>query len=377
MPDAFIPYGTQSIDDADVAAVSAALRSGWLTTGPAVEAFEEALSQVAGGHPVVAVNSGTAALHAAYAAAGVGPGTNVVTTPLTFAATAAAAIHLGAEVRFADVDDGTLLIDPARVAELVDDATAVVAPVDYAGQPADVAALRSLDSGAVIVEDAAHSLGASLDGRPVGDLADLTTFSFHPVKTVTTAEGGAVVVRDVRHLDAVRAFRSHGLVRDPERLVEPDEGPWHQEVQSLGLNYRLPDVLAALGTSQLRRLDTFVTRRSELVARYRELLADEPDVRFLEVRAGVSPAWHLCAIRVPQARRRAVVEGLRAAGIGAQVHYLPVHHHPWFQRNGHGGVSCPVAEAAYRELVSLPLFPGLTTDDQGRVVRELRRLLHA
>jgi UDP-4-amino-4,6-dideoxy-N-acetyl-beta-L-altrosamine transaminase len=372
-----LPYGTQTIDDDDVAAVVAAMRSGWLTTGPAVAAFEAALEERVGHHPVVAVSSGTAALHAAYAAVGVRPGTNIVTSPLTFAATATVALHLGAEVRFADVEDGTLLIDSSRVADLIDDRTVAIAPVDFAGQPADVEALRTHaeDVDAVVIEDAAHSIGASVGGRPVGDLADLTTFSFHPVKTVTTGEGGAVVVRDSRFLDGVRRFRSHGLVREGGKLLDTDEGPWHQEVQCLGLNYRLSDILAALGTSQLRKLDLFVARRAELVARYRELLGNVPSIRLPEVRTGTSPAWHLFTVRVPAEQRRTVVEGLRASGIGAQVHYLPVYRHPWFREHGYANARCPVADAAYRELVSLPLHPSLAEDDQDRVVAELGRLL--
>jgi UDP-4-amino-4,6-dideoxy-N-acetyl-beta-L-altrosamine transaminase len=372
-----LPYGRQTIDETDIEAVEAALRSGWLTTGPWVERFEAALSHVTGGHPVVAVNSGTAALHAAYSAAGVGPDTNVVTTPLTFAATATAALHLGAEVRFADVDAATLLIDPDRVAELVDDRTAVLAPVDFAGQPADLEALNSIAEsvGAAVVEDAAHSIGASIDGRPVGDLADLTTLSFHPVKTITTGEGGAVIVRDQARLAAVRGFRNHGIVRDESRLVSTDEGPWHQEVQSLGLNYRMPDALAALGTSQLAKLSHFVARRLEMVDRYRELLSDDPDVVFVEQRPAVRPAWHLAVVRVPAERRRSVVEGMRQAGIGVQVHYLPVYRHPWFRQHGFAKTYCPAAEAAYRELLSLPLYPLLTEADQDRVVAELQRLL--
>lgn len=372
-----LPYGRQDVDDDDVAAVVAVLRSDRLTTGPAVERFEAALSAVAGGHPVVAVSSGTAALHAAYAAAGVGPGRNVVTTPLTFAATATAALHLGAEVRFADVDDATLLLDAGSAAAVVDDATAAVVPVDLAGQPAASADLAALAArhGAVVVEDAAHSIGGRLHDRPVGDLADLTTFSFHPVKTITTGEGGAVVVRDRDLLDAVRRFRSHGMVRERARLRDPDEGPWHQEVQTLGLNYRLPDVLAALGTSQLRRLDAFVARRAALLARYREALADDDRVRFLGVRPGAEPAWHLCAVRVPAALRRGVVERLRADGIGVQVHYLPVHLHPLLREHGWRRGDLPVAEAAYAQLVSLPLFPRMRDDDVERVVVALRAAL--
>lgn len=376
MTDRPIPYGRQHVDEDDIAAVVGVLRGDWLTTGPTVEAFETALSEVSGGHPVVAVNSGTAALHAAYAAAGVGPGTNIITTPLTFAATATAALHLRAEVRFADIDDGTLLIDPERVVEQVDDSTRAIVAVDYAGQPADMDRLRDIadDAGAVLIEDAAHSIGGRYRGRPVGDLADLTTYSFHPVKTITTGEGGAVVVQGGAHLHDVRRFRNHGLVLEPGQLHAPDEGPWHQEVQSLGLNYRMPDILAGLGLAQLRKLSRFVARRAELVRQYRENLADVPGVRLVDVATDVDPAWHLFPVRIDRDRRRAVFDALRQRAILVQVHYLPVHCHPLFEGRYPWG-SFPVAEVAYEQLLSLPLYPDMTSAQQDRVVQELTRAL--
>lgn len=373
----FLPYGRQQVDEEDVAAVAAALRSDFLTTGPAVEAFEAAVSDVAGGHAAVAVNSGTAALHAAYAAVGVGPGTSIVTTPLTFASTATAALHLGASVRFADVDEGTLNLDPDAAAQAMADDTVAVVPVDYAGQPADLDAFRDLadDRGVAFVEDAAHSIGGTYRGRPIGDLADLTCFSFHPVKTVTTGEGGAVVVRDVDRLEAVRRFRTHGLVRDTAEQRMPDEGGWHQEIHALGLNYRLPDINAALGTSQLRRLAGFVARRAELVARYRDLLAAVEGLRLVDVIDEVAPGWHLFPVRILDGRRREVFDRLRAAGIGVQVHYIPAYWHPAIAELGYPRGLCPNAEAAYAELLSLPLFPAMTDADQDRVVQELTGIL--
>lgn len=372
-----LPYGRQEIDDDDARAVVEALRSDWLTTGPAVERFERALSAVAGGSPIVAVNSGTAALHTAYAAIGLGPGDEVITTPLTFAATATAALHLGATVRFADVDDDTLNISPSSVSRLVTDRTRAIVAVDFAGQPADLDDLADIASAQdlVLIEDAAHAIGGRYRGRPVGDVADLTTFSFHPVKTITTAEGGAVVVRDKRFLQGVRRFRSHGLVREPELQRRPEEGPWHQEVHDLGLNYRLSDVLAALGASQLSKLDRFVARRAELVARYRAALVDVPGVRLPGVRPDVDPAWHLFPVRILDGRRRVVFDRLRAAGFGVQVHYLPVYLHPVFEDRDYRPGLCPVAEEAYDQLISLPLFPGLSDNDQARVIEKLIEVL--
>src|SRR5699024_753287 len=290
-----LPYGRQDIDDSDVAAVTESLRSDWLTTGPEVERFETAVAARAGVEHAVSVTSGTAALHVAYAAAGIEPGDEVVTTPLTFVATAATAALLGAKIVFADVDPATGNLDPAAAEAAVTERTRVVAGVDYAGVPVDAPALRDLASrrDLLFVEDAAHSIGSTLDGAPVGALADLTTYSFFPTKNLTTAEGGAVVTADPELAARARAFKNHGLVRDRSLQRTPDEGPWHQEVHSFGLNYRLPDVLCALGTSQLTRLAQFVTRRAEIKQAYDEALGDLDEVEIPVAPEGAAPAWHL------------------------------------------------------------------------------------
>jgi UDP-4-amino-4,6-dideoxy-N-acetyl-beta-L-altrosamine transaminase len=370
-----LPYGRQSIDDADVEAVVAALRSDWLTTGPAVEAFERAVSAHVGGAAAVSVTSGTAALHVAYAAAGVGPGDEVVTTPLTFVATAAGAALHGATIVFADVeaDTGNLDVEAARAA--VTDRTRVITAVDYAGLPASPDAFAALahEHGALFLEDAAHSIGSSWDGRPVGSFADLTTLSFFPTKNLTTAEGGAVVTADPGLEARARGFKNHGLVRDRALQRFPDEGPWHQEVHEFGLNYRLPDVLAALGTSQLRRLDAFRARRAAIHARYDAGLRDLDGVLTPAHRAEADPAWHLYPLRVLDGRRREVFEALRAAGIGVQVNYVPAYWHPVFADLGYRRGMCPNAEEYYRQEISLPLFPDLTDAEVDRVVDEVRR----
>ena len=375
MTSGFLPYGRQDVDEEDVAAVAAVLRGDWLTTGPAVDAFEADLSAHVGGHRVVSVTSGTAALHVAYAGLGVGLGQEVVTTPFTFAATATTAALLGATVRFADVSDDTLNLDPDAAADAVTSATTVVAAVDYAGHPADLDALRKVadSAGAALLEDAAHSIGATSSGRPVGSVADVTTFSFFPTKHLTTAEGGAVVALDDEV--AARARRFARIGRDPQPTRHTDEGAWFYEMSALGLNYRLPDVLAALGSSQLRRLPAFVARRSELVARYDDLLAGVPGLRLPERRADVEPAWHLYPVRVLDGRRREVFDRLRAEGIGVQVNYIPVHWHPVFEDLGYRRGMCPVAEAAYAEQLSLPLFPSMADQDLERVVEVLGRVL--
>ena len=374
-----LPYGRQSIDDSDVTAVVSALTSDWLTTGPAVDAFERDLAAHAGDVPMVSVTSGTAALHVAYAAAQVGPGDEVVSTPLTFVATAAGATLLGATVVFADVEEDTGNLDPAAAEAAVTSRTKVVTSVDYAGLPGDMDALAGVASraGALLMEDAAHSIGGTWRGRPVGTLADLTTFSFFPTKNLTTAEGGAVASPHPDVVERARRFKNHGLVRDRALMRTPDEGPWHQEVHSFGLNYRLPDVLCALGSAQLRRLPEFVQRRAEIHARYDAALADVDGVRTPTKRPDTEPAWHLYPLRVRDGRRRELFEHLRAAGIGVQVNYVPAYWHPVFEDLGYKRGMCPNAEAYYREEISLPLFADLTDHQVDRVVEEIRKFFGA
>jgi UDP-4-amino-4,6-dideoxy-N-acetyl-beta-L-altrosamine transaminase len=369
-----IPYGHQWIDDDDIGAVSEALRSDWLTTGPRVTEFESAIAATAGSDGAVAVSNGTAALHTAYAAAGVGPGDEVIVPALTFVATAAAAIHHGATVVFADVQDDTGNIDPESAASVTTPSTRVISVVDYAGQPVEIDEMAALAtaSNALLLEDAAHSIGSTYRGRPVGSLADLTTFSFFPTKNMTTAEGGAVVARDAALLERARGYRGHGLVRDAAQQRYPDEGPWHQEVHELGLNYRLPDVLCALGISQLSRLEQFKAGRTRVFNSYVEGLADVEGVRLPAKRDYVDPMWHLFPIRVPADRRRALFEYLRANGVIVQVNYIPVYWHPWFEDNGYRRGMCPVAEQYYREEISLPMYANLSESDQARVIDLVR-----
>ena len=374
-----LPYGRQSIDDSDIEAVAAVLRSDWLTTGPAVVAFEEDLARIAGGSSVVSVSSGTAALHVAYAAMGVGAGDEVITTPLTFISTASCASLLGATVVFADVCEDTGNVDPQAVSAAMTDRTRVVAGVDYAGHPIDVPALTEIAhaGGALLLEDAAHSIGGSLDGRPVGALADVTTFSFFPTKNLTTAEGGAVVSPLDDVVGHARRYRSIGLVRDPAMLRFPDEGPWHQEVHEFGLNYRLPDLLCVLGSSQLPRLAAFKARRDAITARYNEGLSGIDELRLPVCRDGADPMWHLYPLRIRDGRRRALFEHLRANDIGVQVNYLPVYRHPVYADLGYQPGMCPVAEEYYAQEISLPLFPGLTDADVDRVISLIRGFVGA
>ncbi|MFI7539849.1 DegT/DnrJ/EryC1/StrS family aminotransferase [Actinoplanes sp. NPDC049599] len=373
-----LPYGRQNVTDADVEAVAAALRSDWLTTGPRVELFEHDLARIAGA-PCVAVSNGTAALHTAYAAARIGPGAEVVTTPMTFVATASTAAMLGATVVFADVEEDTANLDPAAAEAAVTSRTRAVTAVDYAGHPAEYDQLRKVadEADAVLIADAAHAIGSTYHGRPVGTLADLTTFSFFPTKNLTTGEGGAVAATVPELLDRARSFRTVGLVRDRARLRHSDEGGWHQEVPEFGLNYRLPDVLCALGSSQLRRLPAFKARRTALAERYDTLLAGVPGLRLPARRAWADPMRHLYPVRIEGGRRREVYDRMRAAGIGVQVNYVPAYWHPVFEDLGYRRGMCPVAERFYREQLSLPLFVDLSDADQDRVADTLRTIVES
>jgi dTDP-4-amino-4,6-dideoxygalactose transaminase len=372
-----IPYGRHDVDDTDIATVESVLRGDWLTTGPAIVEFEDAISAVAGDVPAVSVSSGTAALHVAYAAAGICPGDEVITPPLTFVATQATAALLGADIVFADVRPDSGCLDPEAAEAAITPRTKAITAVDYAGHPADMDALRVLcdEYGLLLIEDAAHSLGTVFRDRPVGTLADLTTLSFYPTKNITTGEGGAVLTAEPSLLDAARKFARQGLIREPERFAITTEGPWHQEVHHFGLNYRLPDVLAALGTSQLARLPEFKARRAAIKARYDEALADLDGVTLPHCEPDVDPVWHLYPLRVPADRRTETFVRLREAGIGVQVNYVPAYWHPVFEAASYPRGLCPVAEEYYAREISLPMHTRLTEDDVESVIAAVRACL--
>lgn len=374
----FLPYGKQYLDEDDIQTVVEVLRSDRLTTGPKVEEFERSLARRSGTGYAVAFNSGTAALHAAYFAAGVGPGDEVITSPVTFAATANAALFLGARPVFADIRRDTANIDPAELERHITPRTKVLAPVDFAGHPAELDIIMDIAGryGLVVVEDAAHALGAAYRGRPVGSLAHLTIFSFHPVKHITTGEGGAVVTDNKDYYEKMLAFRSHGMVRERKKLSRW-HGPWYHEMHYLGYNYRLTDIQCALGVSQMKKLDQFLKNRQALVDYYNRQLNGLKMIVLPVTLADCSPAWHLYVIRLKGQRphRRELYEELHRAGIGVQVHYLPVYWHPYYQKLGYPEGLCPVAEDYYQRALSLPLFPAMSEDIARRVVLELTRIL--
>jgi len=376
---AWLPYGRHQVTEQDIAAVTAVLRGPWLTSGPHVEEFERALAARVGAAEAAAVSSGTAALHLAYLAAGIGPGDEVVTTPLTFAATANAALYVGARPVFADIDERTLNLDPAAAEAAVTPRTRAIVPVHYSGRPCAMGALRAVADrrGLLLIEDACHALGAVSDGRPVGSgSADLSVWSFHPVKHVAAGEGGAVTAPARSDLvEAVRRLRNHGIDLDSR-----SRAGWAYRIDRLGYNYRLADINAALAASQLGRLSENLARRRALAGLYQRELA-----RFAELRlpaaddAGALSAWHLYVVRLQLERlsvgRAEVFAALRAENIGVNVHYLPVYRHPLYERFGGRPGLCPVAERAYEELLTLPLFPAMTEADAADVVAALGKVL--
>lgn len=377
-----LPYGRQEITDADVEAVVEALRSDLITQGPRIEEFEEAMAGYLASRHTVALSSGTAALHAAAFAAGLGPGQEAITTPITFAASANCARYLGADVRFVDIDPATWNLDTEAAAAAVSDRTRLIVPVSYAGLPVDLRPLRGVRDRLTVIEDGCHALGGHRDGVRVGGAggADMTAFSFHPVKSMTTGEGGLVSTEDPELARRVALFRTHGITRE-DIGPGPDDGDWYYEMQALGFNYRITDVQCALGLSQLRRLDSWVERRNRVAARYRELLAGEERIELPPAAPeGSLHGYHLFPVKIrdgPTARKRAF-EALRAAGIGVQVHYIPVFRLPyWRDEMAAPQDECPHAQELYSGLISLPMFPGLTDADVERVVTELDQALGA
>ena len=370
MKEDFLPYGKQWIDDDDIKAVSEVLASDWLTTGPKVKEFEEKLAETTGAKFVVVLSSGTAALHAAYSAAGIKDGDEIITSPLTFAATANAALYLKAKPCFADVEYQTGNIDPLQVEKTITEKTKAIAPVDFAGHPAELERIKGIarKNNLLVIEDAAHALGAACKGKKVGSVSDMTTFSFHPLKHITTGEGGAVTTNSRKYYEKLLSFRSHGF------SVNKESDLWRREMLQLGYNYRLTDLQSALGISQLKKLDFFIAKRRQIASEYNERLAALS--AYLELpseKNSVVSSHHLYVIKVKRGEeeREKLFVYLHAKKIGVQVHYLPVYHHPYYQQLGYKKGLCPQAEKFYARAISLPLFAKMTLSDVKRVCREL------
>jgi perosamine synthetase len=368
-----IPYARQSVSDDDVAAVIEVLRSDWLTTGPKTEAFETAFADCVGARHAVAVSSGTAALHAAMYAAGIGPGDEVIVPAITFVATANAAVYQGGTPVFADVLPDTLVVDPDSVEKKITSLTKAIVAVDYAGQPCDYDALGRIarGRGLTLIGDACHALGAEYKGKKTGTLADLTVFSFHPVKHITTGEGGMVTTADPKLAALMRRFRNHGVGTNHHERSKKDT--WYYEMEDIGYNYRISDFQCALGLSQLARLPAQIATRRAIAKRYDQAFAALPAVRPLAVSEHVAHAYHLYVIALQSGRwggsRDQLFVHLRKRGIGVNVHYLPVHLHPYYRRRfGYGKGQYPVAEKAYEEILSLPMYPAMTGAEVEQVI---------
>ncbi len=378
--DKVLPYGRQNLEDADIQAVVEVLKSDWLTTGPKIGEFEERFAAWVGAQHAVSFSSGTAALHGAAFAAGLGPGDEAITTPMTFCATVNCVLYQGTTPVFADVSADTLNLDPEKVSKKITPHTKAIIAVDYAGHPAALEELGKLakKQGALLIEDACHALGAEYHGKRVGSIADMTVFSFHPVKHLTTGEGGMVTTNDERLAETLRRFRNHGISSETRQRQE--SGQWFYEMVLLGFNYRLSDIACALGISQLGRLDVNLARRREIAAQYAARFRDLPAIALPAVREGINPAWHLYPIRLKlellKAEREEVFRALRGENIGVNVHYIPVYRHPYYRERFklRSSERYPVAEDAYERLISLPMFHSMASQDVEDVVFALRKV---
>lgn len=380
--DTYLGYGQQWLDEEDVERVVQTLRSPMITQGPKIVEFEEKIAAYTGARYAVSFCNGTAALHAACYAAGLGEGDEVITTPITFVASANAALYVGAKPVFADIDPRTYNLSPERVEALITPRTKAIIGVDFTGQPADWRALREIADrhNLILIEDAAHALGATYHGQHVGGLADLTMFSFHPVKPITTAEGGVMITNSAEYAHRLRLFRSHGITNDRE-LMERDEGPWYYEMHELGMNYRLTDIQAALGISQLTKLETFLERRRKWAGLYTQAFSDMEEVITPYQLPHTESGWHLYMLRLDLERfkvgRRQMFEALRAENIGVHVHYIPVYWQPYYQRLGYQQGICPQAETWYEEVLTLPLFAKMSEDDVCSVIEAVKKVVQA
>ena len=392
MTDTFIPYARQSLTEDDIAAVVDVLRGNWLTQGPNIVAFEEAVAKRVGADFAVAVATGTAALHCACYAAGVGPGDNIITSPITFAASGNCALYLGADVKFVDIRPDTYCLDPEKLEAAITPETKAIVPIDYTGQPCDIDPINEIAKrhGIAVIQDSAHALGAEYKSSPVGALSDMSIFSFHPVKHIAMGEGGLVATNDEELAARIRLFRTHGISNEPSMMQlqdqaadrasdktrdmnGPEKAPWYYEMQALGFNYRITDIQCALGTSQLKKLDKFLQRRREIASAYNDAFSQSPLLTIPFQEADRQSAWHLYMLRLNLDKmtktRRQVFDDLRSSGIGVHVHYIPVHLLTYYRdRYGHGRGDFPEAESYYDSALTIPMFPAMTDDEVDRVI---------
>lgn len=372
-----IPYGKHCIEQDDIDAVIAALQEDYIATGPGIGRFEEDFARYVGTKYAVAVSSGTAALHACCFAIGIKAGDEVITTPLTFAASANCVLYCGGTPVFADIDKNTYNIDPVEIEKKITSRTKAIIPVHFTGQPCDMNTIHGIADqyGLKVIEDAAHASGADYFGKKIGSLSDMTIFSFHPVKHMTTCEGGMITTNDQELYKKLKGFRAYCLTKDYEQMKDKTDGPWHYEIQGLGYNYRISDVMCALGRSQLKKLDRFVAKRREVAARYNEELSNVKGIILPYQKKGCNSSWHLYTIQVEDNRRLEVYTKMKEAGIGVDVHYLPVYRHPYYQENGYSGVCCPNAEKVYSQILSIPIFYQLSYEQQTYVIDTIKSIV--
>jgi UDP-4-amino-4,6-dideoxy-N-acetyl-beta-L-altrosamine transaminase len=372
----YIPYGRQLIEEDDIKAVIDALQSDYLTTGPKIEEFEQAVANYTGAKYAVAVANGTAALHIACLAAGITEGDEVITSPITFAASSNCVLYCGGKPVFADIEMDSYNINPLEIEKLITDKTKAIIPVHFTGQPCDMEEITRIarKHNLIVIEDAAHALGATYGEKKIGCISDMTILSFHPVKHITTGEGGMILTNSKELYQRMKLFCTHGITRD-ENLLLKNDGPWYYEQQELGFNYRITDIQCALGISQMKKLPKFLERRKEIAKRYDMELGDVKDLQLPPQKSLRENAWHLYVILVPAERRRELFNSLRQVGIGVNVHYVPVYQHPYYQKNGYDTVHCPNAEEYYSRAISIPMYAGLTDEMQTIVIEEIKKLM--
>jgi len=379
--ESYLPYGRQWIDDDDINAVVDVLKGDYLTTGPYISKFEREIAKYVGAKYAVAFSNGTAALHGACYAAGIGEGDEVITTPMTFAASANCVVYQGGVPVFADIDEKTYNIDPDEIERKITNKTKAIIPVDFTGQPVHLERIIAIAQkhNLVVIEDAAHALGASYKGRKIGSISDMTMFSFHPVKHITSGEGGIITTNNKEFYEKLLQFRSHGITREKDQLMEY-HGPWYYEMQFLGYNYRMTDIQAALGISQLKKLEKFVQLRREYVQIYNEAFEEMEEIITPHQHHDGESSWHLYIIRLNLDKltgsRKEIFEALQQQNIGVNVHYIPVHFQPYYRQLGYKKGICPNAERLYEEIITLPLFPAMSEEDVQDVIQAVKRTIN-
>lgn len=372
----YIPYGRQSINEDDIKAVEEVLKSDFLTTGPKIAEFERKFADYVGAKYAVAVSNGTAALHIACMAAGIGKGDEVITTPITFAASANCALYCGATPVFADIDPVTYNISPESIEACITDRTKAIIPVHYTGQACDMDAIHKIADkyNLIVIEDAAHAVGAEYKGKKIGSLSDMTEFSFHPVKHITCGEGGIVTTNREDLYEKLKLFRTHGITRE-EKFLHKVDGPWYYEQIDLGYNYRMTDIQAALGISQLGRIDKFLEKRKKIAAKYDEAFRDFNGTEIPKQAEYSNSAYHLYVIKVDKSIRKALFEYLRANNIGVNVHYIPVYTFPYYREHGYENVKCENAEKLYESIISIPIYYDLSDEEQDYVIDKIKEFM--